>query len=690
LLTTPVLAHAIGVAPVKQPPAPQLPQEMVKLGQSAVELTGPWKFEPGDSPIVDGKPLWAQSGFDDNTWHSMDMKPPEGSVDPFSGEEGFAPGWTERGFPDLTGYAWYRLTVRVKDPGEPLWLKMPDNFDDAYQLYANGRLVGGFGRLNGKGSSVYYARARSFQLPAPPVNGVYSLAIRFWLESDTAFFDPSVGGMHSPPVLGVASTIKLLQERDDDAAVHANAISGGVLLMLFLLAAPAVFWAWLRNRHEPMYFWLLVTLFCYIASAVSTDLFVADRIATNPESVLQEMFTRLILPCWILFWWQWFGLTASRWIPKFVGLLIAADLIAAACLRVPLYGRVVPLEWAHWLSPVHPVVGALEGILLLVILLNGLQRHRTEALLAVAPLLLIIFSVFSEVLQARFGFASSFVIASIKVGIAPLASCVLLLLIGALTVRRFLASHAQQEREQQAIEVELEQASALQQRVLVPEAMCSRFFCVDTAYFPAQTVGGDFFQVLAGEDGSLLVILGDVSGKGVSAAMLVAVLVGAILTQAEQSFDPFQMLQMLNARLAGRSTGHFATCLAMHLRSDGSVSIANAGHLAPYLNGREVATPGALPLGLVREPELSTSFLLLQPDDRLTLLSDGVVEAMSPHRELLGFERARAMSKLSAYEIAQHAITYGQQDDITVLTVQFNGAESTPVSAPVAEEPSSV
>jgi serine phosphatase RsbU (regulator of sigma subunit) len=231
-----------------------------------------------------------------------------------------------------------------------------------------------------------------------------------------------------------------------------------------------------------------------------------------------------------------------------------------------------------------------------------------------------------------------------------------------------------QEVARKAIAQDLEQAQQLQQRVLVPETLISPFFTVETEYRPAQTVGGDFFQTLTKPDGSLLVVIGDVSGKGVSAAMLVAVLVGAIRTRAEDSFDPAAMLTMLNRRLLGRSGDHFATCLAAEILPDGTMSIANAGHLPPYRNGKEMDLEGSLPLGLSSEATSSTQTFTLEPGDHIIFLTDGVVEAMNAASELFGFARAQQISNQPAASIAQQAQSFGQNDDITVLGVEFIGA----------------
>jgi sigma-B regulation protein RsbU (phosphoserine phosphatase) len=93
-------------------------------------------------------------------------------------------------------------------------------------------------------------------------------------------------------------------------------------------------------------------------------------------------------------------------------------------------------------------------------------------------------------------------------------------------------------------------------------------------------------------------VVGDVAGKGLPAAMLVSVLVGAIRGVAEFTKDPAELLSNLNERLVGRGGGGFSTALIARIGADGRVTIANAGHLSPYLDGREVELPGALPLGV--------------------------------------------------------------------------------------------
>jgi serine phosphatase RsbU (regulator of sigma subunit) len=229
-------------------------------------------------------------------------------------------------------------------------------------------------------------------------------------------------------------------------------------------------------------------------------------------------------------------------------------------------------------------------------------------------------------------------------------------------------------RRQAQLDAELE-ATREVQRVLVPEHIDAvPGFEVESAYEPAQQVGGDFFQILPDGEGGVLIVVGDVAGKGLPAAMLVSVLVGAIRGVAEFTKDPAELLANLNERLVGRGGSGFSTALVARISADGQVIVANAGHLSPYLDGKEVELPGALPLGVASSTLYETTEFHLDPGSRLTFYSDGVIEAQRPDGELFGFERAREVSMKSAAEIVETAKRFGQEDDITVVTVNRTAA----------------
>jgi serine phosphatase RsbU (regulator of sigma subunit) len=224
-------------------------------------------------------------------------------------------------------------------------------------------------------------------------------------------------------------------------------------------------------------------------------------------------------------------------------------------------------------------------------------------------------------------------------------------------------------REQARSAAELDAAREIQQR-LVPASLPELAgYRLEAAYLPAQEVGGDFYQVLAQRDGSALIVVGDVSGKGLKAAMTGALAIGALRTLAAQELGPAALLSRLNRQIRDTQDSGFITCLCTRITRDGTVTVANAGHLAPYTRGEEVDVESSLPLGLAQDVDYTETEFLLAPGDGLTLLSDGVVEAMNEAREMFGFERTRAMSGEPAHEIAEAARKFGQEDDITVLTI---------------------
>jgi Stage II sporulation protein E (SpoIIE) len=651
---------------------------VITLGNSVIALDGIWKFHPGDSPWVNGAPEWAQPGYDDSRWAALDLTPQTGSVNLELGTTGFVPGWTRKGYPELSGYAWYRLRVRVTNPGQPIWLKMPDSFDDAYEVYANGQFIGHFGDFRRNHVTIYVDQPLSFALPASPSNGEIELALRFYMSPATQFSSPDVGGMHGPPMLGLAATVRMMQVAGKDVLLHVK-FGEFLQMLIYLLVAPLALWAWLYSRRERAWLWLFLLIVLAIA-LLSIDILTTE---STLISVVAGVFwnfplAMFALPLLVMFWWEWFGLQERRWIPRAAWLLSVAGCLTFFCYQSPVMGLdFLPQSTLHWFNAAGLLEGLAGVLLLIVILVKGFRRDRTEALLAALPISLQLFGTFSSYLLTTFHIPNMFFPFGLGIGVGDITSILMILVIGALALRRFVRTQVREGVARKAIALDLEQAQQLQQKVLVPEAGASKYFTVEAEYRPAQKVGGDFFQTLTAPDGTLLVVIGDVSGKGMSASMLVAVLVGAIRNQAEYSFDPAEMLAALNRRLLGRAGGHFATCLAVEISPDGTMRIANAGHLRPYLNGEEMDLEGSLPLGMVDEAGYTAQNFPLQPGDRLTLMTDGVVEATNAAKQLFGFERTREISRDSAAAIAARAQSFGQEDDITVVGVEFAGVAAT-------------
>ena len=221
-------------------------------------------------------------------------------------------------------------------------------------------------------------------------------------------------------------------------------------------------------------------------------------------------------------------------------------------------------------------------------------------------------------------------------------------------------------RARDELRVEFEAAREVQRQLVAP-AVDVPGFRIESVYAPAKQVGGDFFRVVPESDGVLLVVVGDVSGKGLRAAMTVSAIIGAL--RSIPPVSPAWILNALNSGLVGNLHGGFVTCCSARITHDGRVTIANAGHLSPYRNDVEVEICAGLPLGIDPNCVYEEIHFLLQPDERLTFVSDGVVEARNASGELFGFERTQRITNSGAQAIAQAAVEFGQNDDITVLSV---------------------
>lgn len=226
------------------------------------------------------------------------------------------------------------------------------------------------------------------------------------------------------------------------------------------------------------------------------------------------------------------------------------------------------------------------------------------------------------------------------------------------------------ETDKAAIESELAAAREIQ-RIMVPQEMPSTpGYSIESIYRPAAQVGGDFFQVISLSGSQTLVVIGDVSGKGLGAAMIVSMLIGMLRTISSLTTDPSQILVELNSALFAHKHSGFVTCLAVRLDPSGSVTVANAGHLPLWLNGTELAFAGSLPLGVLASATPEQTVLEMRSGDRLTLLTDGVVEARDAQGVLFGFDRTRSLIREdSPLALAEAAIHHGQDDDLTVISI---------------------
>jgi hypothetical protein len=677
-LTGPLLASfiACGIPAASQSAPPVQSSEAstyrIALGQSSLPLNGPWRFQIGDSPLDPdtGKSLWAEPGFNDSNWSLIDLTPPADSYNPAMGTSGFVSGWMQRGHPGYAGFAWYRLRIQLQpeNMNSPagLALKMPAKFDDAYQVFANGQLMGEFGHFIPAGVKMYSSQPRAFFLPAGSNRGQVTIAIRMWMDPSTTFGNPSAGGLHGPPVLGQAPVIMAMQVLARKATLRFFA-SYSIEFVIILLAIGVTVVLYRLDRSETAFPLLGITcgvILVYVSAFLvkATTAGIDERIVT----VIINLMGALVPPLWIVFWATWLRLDGMRRLHRIVWPLAILLFSSWTMLAPPLFGHIVPLAVGVWISGAGQLFSTILETLLLWVAFQGLRKNRIEGLLALPAILLIVFGHLDWLLRAvhlptefhPFGI----LVLSYQPG-TGLSLCMVTVQL----LHRFYRNQRERDQWRQ----EMEQARQVQQ-MLLPEALPTHSgFVLESEYRPALEVGGDFFQILPSADGGLLVIIGDVSGKGLKAAMLVAMIVGAIRTIAEHTHEPLEILQGLNRRLCGRLSHQFATCLAIRIAAAGNCIAANAGHLAPYLNGREVALAGSVPLGLVEGSEFEQVSFALEPGNRLVLITDGIVEAQDSQQQLFGFARTTELVEQShsAAEVATTAQHFGQEDDISVISV---------------------
>jgi sulfur transfer complex TusBCD TusB component (DsrH family) len=524
----------------------------------------------------------------------------------------------------------------------------------------------------------YYSRPTMFSLPVSNSSSTSSaedtktlvIAYRDFMLPSTLTELADVGGFHNAPILGDTTTVRAGYTMSWLELVRSYAV-GATLIPIFAVIAVMAFTLILFDRSDKVYQLVGWLFLLQAASQVFNSASTWTQVMTITTSQLLNdgLMTALIYTGWVIVWWVWFGRQRPSWTPWAaggLGLLFFITLIVGQEVIVGL----VPHRVASAFLSALVVVRLLFLALQLMIVFRGIRRQGLESWLVLPAVLLWSVNSFSTEL-ALLHIPIRWEFLGLSIRLATVSSLLLVIVVAVLLLRRLQTSI--QTQRQMALDVK--QAQEVQQMIL-PEALTMLpGLVIESEYIPACEVGGDFFQTIPNPaDTSLLIVAGDVTGKGLQAGMLVALLVGAIRTAASHNSDPRYVLGELNARLLGRKNAQ-ATCLALRIDADGAVTIANAGHMAPYLNGELVHIEGSLPLGMLNTPEFTLMRFKLRENDKLILISDGVVEAMDEEGRLYGFERVHQLlqSPVSAAQVAYSAQAFGQQDDITVISVTCTG-----------------
>jgi hypothetical protein len=591
-------------------------------------LDGPWLLDEGDPPG------WPHS--------SADSRPGR-------------PYWLSQGHSPAQGpkVVWLHATVTSDEAISNPALLVNPNAEDC-QVFVNGQLAADCARWPRTSSA-----ARRWLLIHLPANGA---------QVDFRIAGPSGGAARLPRsgevLFGRAPVLEDTRTATDAAHLYqdllqallcAGELLGGVILLLVFS----------NDRSAPEYLWFAAFLFLdgtMSLESVFSGVYPLFPHAATPLTDALGMIGRYA-PL-VGFIAAFTGVRLNRWMRGYQILLLTVAVLVGLPFLSEVFAwlprvRDQEFQWLLLLVQFPFIAGSL-GFL-------GWRWRRGNR---EAGLLLPSFVLASgfEVLGLTIPWFHDFTVGRFSFEYDDLSMFFFLVSIGPVLLFR----HRNISLDHARVTAELDAAREVQQRLVIPPPPVAGFQ-IESEYHPAAQVGGDFYRVLPEKDGEILVVVGDVSGKGLVAAMTVSAIVGSLRTLSTCS--PAEVLRTLNRSLAGNLRNGFVTCLVARIAPNGTVVLANAGHLAPYVDGKELMLENGLPLGVHSESTYAESTLHLPPGAQLTFLTDGVVEARNAQGELFGFERTAAISSQTADQIAKTAERFGQEDDITVLTLTFAPAE---------------
>lgn len=274
----------------------------------------------------------------------------------------------------------------------------------------------------------------------------------------------------------------------------------------------------------------------------------------------------------------------------------------------------------------------------------------------------------------------------------------------ALRLGQLMRQQESEARARERIDQELHVAQLIQQQFLPSDLPDLRGWHVAAFYQPARTVGGDFYDLIELADGRIMVVTGDVTDKGVPAALVMASTHALLRSTAEVATSPGEVLSRVNELLVPQiPINMFVTCLVLVIDpANGRTQFANAGHNLPYVRrgGRVVQLAArGMPLGLMAGSDYEEHETVIEPGDIVLLYSDGITEQHDDHGEMFGFGRTEALvaAATSGQDVVDEAMLrlhefaggVEQEDDITLVALHRgrSGGSHDTVAFTVPSEP---
>ncbi|HEY6490447.1 MAG TPA: PP2C family protein-serine/threonine phosphatase [Terracidiphilus sp.] len=660
-------------APANAPHIPDMEVDATSLG-SPIVLDKNWRVGVTSNANAAGP------DFDDSTWQVRDAHEsiadvpdedhPE-SADEKNWQTGDSPGHKRP-------FVWFRIHLKLAPNHGPisLLIELPvtqnTNFTmgasgPGLDVFANGRPIVPEGP-HGDETFKYEEISRIYHLNLKPDETNLTLAVRtlyipFGYYAYTSFFSKRTFRIGDPEDLRRAWDLWFMHSVFERLPRLVNAILL-TFLAFFLLALH------FSQKGHPEYLWLAlheilqapIGFIDLQGSLARIDQLWYAAIVLQLVALSAYLYFEFLVA--FLYLKKRWTITALRWTaPILVGVGPGMILLGGHGVLIVVTLVVIYLGSLLWM------IG--WSLFIFVTLIAATIRKNFEAGLLLLALVLTIIGIAEPIMTSLLSNASGHPYRSpltiqagpVPIHFASIADFTGLLAIVLIIFVRFLRIQHDREMAQS----ELAAARSVQELMIPQDKQETPGYEVDSVYQPATEVGGDFFHVQSeGKDG-LLVVIGDVAGHGLKAAMNVSMVMGALRRFPERR--PAKILEALNRVVTGSDS--YTTCQAIWFGGDGELVIANAGHLPPYLNSQEIVLPGGLPLGVLPNERYDEVRLYLHPGDRLLLMSDGVVEARRPATgELFGFERVHNLSNQSAFYIADAAKGFGQEDDITVLTIR--------------------
>ena len=660
--------------PANTPHIPDALLDATNLG-SPVVLDKDWRVG------VTANPDAAKPDFDDTTWQVRDAAESIADVPDQDHPEGVTEKDWEEDAPHPGGhqrpYVWFRIHVKLAPGHGPvaLLIEIPVTqyttmtigaSGPGLDVFANGRQITPEGP-HGDATYKYEEISRIYRLDVPADENNLTLAVRtlyipVGYYAYTSFFSKRTFRLGSPDDLQRSWNLWFAHSLFERLPRLVNSILL-TFLAIFLLAL------YFTQRGHVEYLWLALH---EILQAPIGFIDLSGSLARLDQLLYAAITLQVVVLSAYLYFEFLVAFLAlkKRWPIRFLRWTSPILLgVGPALLLVGGHGALVVLTLVGvYLGSLLWIIG--WSLFIFVTLIAATIRRNFEAGLLLIPLVLTIIGIAEPIMTSLVSNASGHPYQSpltieagpVPIHFASIADFAGLLAIVLIIFVRFLRIQHDRER----VQSELAAARSVQELMIPREKVATPGYEVDSVYQPATEVGGDFFHVQPGSNGGLLVVIGDVAGHGLKAAMNVSMLMGALRRIPET--NPAKILESLNRVLTGSES--LTTCQALFFGPDGELVISSAGHLFPYLNSQEITLPGGLPLGAVPEVKYDEVRLYLHPGDRLLLLSDGVVEARKTTGELFGFDRVHNLSNQTAFYIADAAKEFGQEDDITVLTVR--------------------